>query len=58
MSQTVLCVLYLILILVQLAVFTTEEIRYFYRVLSKHLRLVCYEITFQDKVIVDPAPGG
>ena len=50
--------LYLILILVQLAVFTTEEIRYFYRVLSKHLRLVCYEITFQDKVIVDPAPGG
>ena len=47
-SQTVLCLMYLILILVQLAVFTTEEIRYFYIVLSKHLRLVCYDITFQD----------
>ena len=33
LSQTVLCVLYLLLIVVQLAVFTTEEIRYFYRVL-------------------------
>lgn len=32
-SQTILCVLYLLLIVVQLAVFTTEEIRYFYRVL-------------------------
>lgn len=32
-SQTILCVLYLILIIVQLTVFTTEEIRYFYRVL-------------------------
>jgi len=41
-------VLYLLLILFQLAVFTTEEIRYFFRVLSKHLRLVCYEITFTD----------
>ena len=49
LSQTILCVLYLLLIFIQLAVFTTEEIRYFYRVLSKHLRLVCYEITFQDR---------
>ena len=49
LSQTILCVLYLLLIVVQLAVFTTEEIRYFYRVLRQHLRLVCYEITFQDK---------
>ena len=48
-SQTILCVLYLLLIVVQLTVFTTEEIRYFYRVLRQHLRLVCYEITFQDK---------
>lgn len=47
-SQTILCVLYLLLIVFQLAVFTTEEIRYFYRVMAKHLRLVCYEITFTD----------
>ena len=40
--------LYLLLILFQLAVFTSEEIRYFYRVLCKHLRLTCYEITFTD----------
>ena len=49
LQQTVLCVLYLLLIVFQLAVFATEEIRYFYRVLRQHLRLVCYEITFQDK---------
>ena len=48
LSQTILCVLYLLLILFQLAVFTSEEIRYFYRVLCKHLRLTCYEITFTD----------
>lgn len=49
LSQTILCVAYLLLIVVQLTVFTTEEIRYFYRVLRQHMRLVCYQITFQDK---------
>ena len=48
-SQTLLCVLYLALIVVQLFVFSTEEIRYLYKVVKQKLRLVCYEITFKNK---------
>ena len=48
-SQTLLSILYLALIVVQLFVISTEQIRYFYKVLKQQLRLVCYEITFKNK---------
>ena len=48
-SQTLLCLLYLGLVLMQLFIFSTNEITYFYKVLKQQLRLVCYEITFKNK---------
>ena len=44
-----LCLLYLGLVLMQLFIFSTNEITYFYKVLKQQLRLVCYEITFRNK---------
>ena len=48
-SQTLLCLLYLGLVFIQLFIFSTNEITYFYKVLKQQLRLVCYEITFKNK---------
>ena len=49
LSFNILSILYLIFVLIQLFMLYTSEISQIYRKLKMKLRLICYEMTFQNK---------